>query len=443
MLKQVKLTNIYNGKTSKVIVDTDDDAKAVFGSGKAPNETAEVTDIAGADEFINRVTQKKPNLEESAQFFNGMARCLQRNIAINKALELMAGRLQTPRMRGAVADISRSILAGEKMSDAFAMHPDIFTEDVLALIRAGEESGQIDMVFQQITSGREKSLRILRKLKAGMIYPAIVLILAVVVIIVMSFTLVPSISKLYSSMNVTLPLATRITMGFSDILLKQPYMALIPFGGIYLLMKYWGKIYAVPGIQRFFSKLPSVGALITKTAAMVSFRILALLLAANVRVVNALEIAGKSAGHVDYEDFYLKVRDHIADGLSMPEAFLMECHRLGDDGRSIAAVVQMAGETGSMNEVLDQIATDYEEQLDLMSAQIDKLLEPFVLVILGTVVGGIIYAIYGPIFGLSKVLLPQKPGDKPAAMAPPVPGRGDIVPVLRPHFYRYTGPFPA
>ena len=443
MLKQVKLTNIYNGKISKVIVDTDDDAKAVFGSGKAPNETAEVTDIAGADEFINRVTQKKPNLEESAQFFNGMARCLQRNIAINKALELMAGRLQTPRMRGAVADISRSILAGEKMSDAFAMHPDIFTEDVLALIRAGEESGQIDMVFQQITSGREKSLRILRKLKAGMIYPAIVLILAVVVILVMSFTLVPSISKLYSSMNVTLPLATRITMGFSDILLKQPYMALIPFGGIFLLMKYWGKIYAVPGIQRFFSKLPSVGALITKTAAMVSFRILALLLAANVRVVNALEIAGKSAGHVDYEDFYLKVRDHIADGLSMPEAFLMECHRLGDDGRSIAAVVQMAGETGSMNEVLDQIATDYEEQLDLMSAQIDKLLEPFVLVILGSVVGGIIYAIYGPIFGLSKVLLPQKPADKPAAMAPPVPGRGDYLPMPRPHFSRYTGTFPA
>ena len=444
MLKQVKLTNIYNGRVSKVIIDTDEDAKAVFGSGKSPNETAEVTDIAGADEFINRISQKKPNLEEAAQFFNGMARCLQRNIAINKALELMAGRLQTPRMRGAVADISRSIMSGEKMSDAFAMHPDIFAEDVLALIRAGEESGQIDMVFQQLTSGREKSLRILRKLKAGMIYPAIVLVLAVVVIIVMSFTLVPSISKLSASMNVTLPLATRVMMGFSDILLKKPYMALIPFGGIYLLIKYWGKIYAKAPVQRFFSRVPSVGKLITKTAAMVSFRILALLLAANVRVVNALEIAGKSAGHVDYEDFYLKVRDHIADGLSMPEAFLMECHRLGEDGRIIAAVVQMAGETGSMNEVLDQIATDYEEQLDLMSAQIDKLLEPFVLVILGTVVGGIIYAIYGPIFGLSKVLLPQKkPGDKPSAMAPPVPGRGDYLPMPRPPFPRYNGTFPV
>jgi type IV pilus assembly protein PilC len=425
MLKQVKLTNIYNGKVSKVIVDTDEDTKAVFGSGKAPNETAEVTDIAGADEFVNRVTQKKPNLEESAQFFSGMARCLQRNISINKALELMAGRLQTPRMRGAVADISRSIMAGEKMSDAFAMHPDIFTEDVLALIRAGEESGQLDMVFQQITSGREKSLRILRKLKAGMIYPAIVLVLAVAVVIVMSFTLVPSISKLYNSMNVALPAATKIMIGFSDILLKQPYMALVPFGAVYLLIKYWGRIYANPPVQKFFSRIPSIGKLITKTAAMVSFRILALLLQANVRVVTALEIAAKSSGHVEYEQFYLKVRDHIADGLSMPEAFLMECHHLGEDGRGIAAVVQMAGETGSMNEVLDQIASDYEEQLDLMSAQIDKLLEPFVLIILGSVVGGIIYAIYGPIFGLSKVLLPQtKPGEKPpAASAPAVPGR--------------------
>ena len=250
MLKQVTLTNIYNGRVSKVIVDTDEDSKAVFGAGKAPNETAAVADIAGPDEFINRVSQKKPNLEESAQFFNGMARCLQRNIAINKALELMAGRLRSPRMRGAGAEISRSILSGETLSDAFAQHPDLFTEDVLALIKAGEESGQIDMVFQQITSGREKSLRIMRKLKAGMIYPAIVLILAVGVIIIMSFTLVPSISKLYASMNVALPLATRIVVGFSDILMSKPYMALLPIVGVYMLLKYWPKIYAKPRVQR-------------------------------------------------------------------------------------------------------------------------------------------------------------------------------------------------
>lgn len=423
MLKKVRLTNIYNGKTSEVIVDTDDDAKAIFGAGKSPNETAEVTDISGADEFVNRLSQKKPSLEESANFFNGMARCLRRNISINKALELMTGRLKSPRYRGAVADISRSIMAGEKMSDAFAEHPDLFTEDVLALIHAGEESGQIDMVFEQITSGRSKSLRILRKLRSGMIYPVIVIVLAVVVILVMSFTLVPSMSKLYSSMNVALPLITRVMVAFSNMLIHQPYFAALPLVGLFLLFKNWSKIYRIPRVQISLSRIPSLGNLITKTAAMVSFRILALLLQANVRVVTALEIAAKSANHVEFEEFYLRVRDHIVDGLSIPESFLMECHRLGADGRGIASIVQMAGETGGINEVLDQIASDYEEQLDLMSAQIDKLLEPFILIILGSLVGAIIYGIYGPIFGLSKVLLPQtKPQSPPGASAPAVPG---------------------
>jgi type II secretory pathway component PulF len=184
--------------------------------------------------------------------------------------------------------------------------------------------------------------------------------------------------------------------------------------------------------------------LIKKTAAMVSFRVLALLLHANVRIPSALEIAAKSSNHVTVEAFFLAVRNHIQDGLSMPESFLMESHRLGADGRNIAALVQMASETGNMNEVLDELASDYEEQLDLMSSQIDKLMEPFVLVILGVVVGGIIYAIYGPIFGLSKVLLPKtKPGEKPSALAPPIPGKQPFVPIGGGQFARYSGPFPT
>jgi type II secretory pathway component PulF len=371
------------------------------------------------DEAVHRLTTSKPGLEEAVGLFSGLSRCLERNISPNKSFQLMAGRLKTPRYRGMVADVSAGIMAGEKMSDCFAMHPDLFTEDVIALIRAGEESGQIDMVFKQITSGRDKSLRILRKLKAGMIYPAIVVVLAVAVVIIMSFTLVPAMSKLYASMKVELPLATKIMVGFSDLLISQPYVAAIPAIIIAAVFRNWGKIYAQPRIQLFFSRLPTIGNLIKKTAAMVSFRILALLLSANVRVVTALEIAAKSANNHEFEKFFLAVRDHIVDGMSIPESFLMEAHRLGADGRTVASIVQMAGETGGINEVLDQIAADYEDELDLMSSQIDKLMEPFVLVILGTVVGGIIYAIYGPIFGLSKVLLPKQPA---GASAPATPG---------------------
>jgi type II secretory pathway component PulF len=146
-----------------------------------------------------------------------------------------------------------------------------------------------------------------------------------------------------------------------------------------------------------------------------------MLLQANVRVGTALEIAAKSANHKEFEDFFLTVRDHIVEGLSLSESFLMESHRLGPDGRTIASVVQMAGETGGVNEMLDEIATDYEEELDIIAGQIDKIIEPVMLVVLGCIVGGLVYAIYGPIFNLSKVILPKKK----------TPGQAAIVQMVR------------
>jgi len=410
MLKKVILTNVHTSKSLEVVVDTDDDAKAILGAGKAPNETVVVTDIGGLDEAVYRLTGAKPGGEESAAFFSGFARCLERNISTVKSMELLASRLKTPRYRGAVADISHHIINGDKLSDCFAMHPDLFTEDVVALIRAGEESGLIHEIFRQIANTQRKSQRVLKKLKSGLIYPVIVLVLAVVVTIVMSFTLVPAISKLYGTMNAKLPVPTIVMMKFSEILLHQPYLAAIPFIAMMALFHYWPRIYRVPRVQIFLTRLPTVGNIIRKSAAMVSFRCLSLLLQANVRIVTALEISAKSSNHVEFEGFFLSVRDHINDGLSLPESFLMESHRLGPDGRTIASVVQMAGETGGVNEMLDEIALDYEEDLDLIAGQIDKILEPFVIVFLAVIVGFLVYAIYGPIFNLSKVILPKKPG---------------------------------
>ena len=419
MLKKVVLTNIYTSKSAEVIVDTDDDAKAVMGAGKAPNESALVTDIGGLDEAVFRLTGKKPGLDEAVSLFSGMARCLERNISTVKSLELMAARLKSPRYRGAIADIAQHILSGDKLSDCFAMHPDLFASDVVALLHAGEESGQIAAVFKQIAQGQGKSQKILRKLRAGMIYPCIVVVLALAVVIIMAFTLIPAISKLYVSMHATLPMATKILMAFSNILLKQPWMAAIPIIGLMMFFKYWPKIYRKPFVQITLSHTPTVGNIIRKSAAMVSFRTLALLLHANVRIATALEITAKSSNHIEFENFFLTVRDHIAEGLSLPESFLMESHRLGPDGRMVAAVVQMAGETGGVNEMLDQLATDYEEDLDIIASSIDKILEPIVLVMLGCIVGGLVYAIYGPIFNLSKVILPHtKPASPPAAAAP-------------------------
>lgn len=407
MLKKVSLTNNATGRTHHVVVDTDTDEKALVGAGKAPNETARVAPITGADEFVHRVTTKRPSLDERVAVFGGIARCLDRNISTIKSLELQSGRVKTPRFRGILAELAHQISIGEKFSDALAMFPDVFPDDVLALVRAGEESGRLSAVCYQIANAQKKTLRILKKLKTGMIYPSIVLVLGIAVTVAMSFTLVPAIAKLYGSMNVNLPLATIVMMKFSDILIHQPYLAIVPFAALGLLFKNWGKIYAQPVVQRLVLKLPTVGMIVRKSAATVSFRTLAMLLQSNVRISTALEITAQSSSHIHYREFFLRVRDHIIEGLDLPESFLMESHWLGEDGRVISAVMQIAGETGSANEMLDEIAGDYEDDLDGIANQIDKILEPITIVIMGVMVGFLVYAIYGPIFGLSKVILPK------------------------------------
>jgi type II secretory pathway component PulF len=410
MLKKVILTNMNTKRSTEVLVDTDEDHKAVIGSGKAPNEMAKVQSIDGLDETIHRLSIAKPSMDDRVNLFAGVARCLERNISTIKSFELQANRLKSPRYRGVVADISTQVAQGEKVSDAMSKHAELFGDAMLALVRAGEEAGQLPEVCSRIAKGQKKTLRIIKKLKSGMIYPGIVLFIGVVVIIVMSYTLVPSVSQLYGQFKAELPFATKMMMALSQILIHKPWMLIFPFTGIYMLFKNWGKIMAIPAVQRALIKLPTVGNIVRKSAAAVSFRCLAMLLEANVRVSTALKITAESAPNVIYREFFEAVQKHTEDGLALPESFLLESHRLGPEGRSIAGLMEISSETGSSTDMLDEVANDYEDDLDTIGNQIDKIIEPITIVFLGLMVGFLIYAIYSPIFNLGKVVLPQSKG---------------------------------
>lgn len=408
MIKKVSLTNIHTGRRSVTLVDTGTDEKALVGSGKTPVETAEISDLTGLDETIQRLTSKRNSLDDRVALFNGLAKCFDRNIPIVKSFHLQANRVKTPRYRGVVADVAHDLTQGEKISDAMAKAGDIFTPDIVALIRAGEESGRLPEIFRRLGSSQKKTSRILRKLKSGMIYPAVVTSLGVGVVITMSFTLVPAMTKLYTSLNSELPAATKMMMGFSQILLKQPWLAALPVVGLFLFFKNWGRIARIPAVQTLFLKVPVVAGLVRKSAAAVGFRTLALLIEANVRLTAALDITAQTSWHHHYRTFFERVKNHILAGLTLPDAFLVESHWLGDDGRTICGLMETAAETGGGTELLNEIAEDYEDELDTAANQIDKLIEPVTIVILGTLVGFLIYAIYAPVFSLGDALLKKK-----------------------------------
>ncbi len=407
MLKKVTLSNVNTGRTSNILVDTDTDEKAICGSGKAPNELAKITSLEGIEEAVQRATCKGGNIEDRANLFMGVARCLERNISTIKSFELQANRVKSPYYRGIIAEVSYQISIGEKISEAMEKFSDAFGPEVIALIRAGEESGRLPEVFAQVGSANRKTVRILKKLKKGLIYPAIVFTLGIAVIILMSYTLVPAMSKLYGDFGATLPFATRVMMKVSEVLIHQPWVLALPVIGIIMLFKSWGKIMKNPRVQKILVNTPAVGGILRKSAAAVSFRCLSLLLESGVRMNTSLKITSESAPHVYYKEFFAGIRRHINDGLGLSESFLMESHWLGPDGRTICGIMEIAGETGSATEMLNEVADDYEDELDTIANQIDKVMEPFTIVVLGILVGFLIYAIYSPVFNLGEVVLPK------------------------------------
>lgn len=405
MLKKVQLTNVHSGLSYSAIVDTDTDDKALIGAGKTSVETAQVKDVTGLDETLQRITGKKAPLDDRVALFGGLARCFERNIPIIKSFQLQASRVKSATYKGAIADISDDLAKGEKMSDSIAKKKHLFSDDIIALIRAGEESGKLPEIFTRIANSQKKTSRIIKKLKTGMIYPAVVLMIGVAVVITMSFTLVPAMSKLYLSLDTKLPAPTRIMMGFSDILLKQPWLAALPVVALVLFFKNWGRITAIHKVQNFFLKLPTIKNIVRKSAAAIGFRTLALLIDANVRMSTALEITADTCWHNHYKTFFHKVKEHILNGRTLPDSFLIESHWLGQDGRMICGLMEVAAETGSGTELLNEIAEDYEDELDTIANQIDKLIEPFTIVLLGGLVAGLVYAIYAPVFSLGDALL--------------------------------------
>lgn len=408
MIKKVTITNINTGHKTVTLVATDSHEKAIIGCGVSANETVAIEDVTGADEKLQLLTSPKPGTDDCGAFFSGLGRCLERNISMVKGLKLQVNRVRSPRYKGMIADVIQAIAQGEKFSDAMSRFPDLFSDDILSLLYAGEEAGQLARVCKRVGMAQKKSSKTLKKLKGALIYPGIVMVLGIAVVIVMSFTLVPAMSKLFASFGTDLPVPTKMLIALSDLFIHKPYMVAVPVIGLYMLFSNFDKIMAQRWMQDLVLKIPIVGALVRKAASSTSFRTLAMLTESNIRLTGALEITAAATWHYHYKEFFIRLRDHITVGRNLHEGFLLESHWLGSDGRNLCGLIELASETGSGTEMLSEIADDYEEELDNMAASLDKLIEPLTMLVLGVIVGFLIYAIYGPMFSLGDVILKKK-----------------------------------
>jgi type IV pilus assembly protein PilC len=314
-----------------------------------------------------------------------------------QCIEILGGQQENKNFKRALIQIRQDVESGSSLADAMRKHPKIFNDLFTNMVAAGEAGGILDTILQRLAQYIEKSVKLNSQVKSAMIYPVAVISIAVIVVAVILWKVIPVFASLFAGLGATLPLPTRVVIALSNFI--GDYWWLMTGLGIaawYSIKRYHATPKGKRVIDGILLKAPVFGLLLRKIAVARFCRTMATLISSGVPILDGLEITAKTAGNSIIEDAVMLTRKSIERGetISAP---------LKDTGVFPSMVVQMIGvgeATGALDTMLAKIADFYEDEVDAAVAGLLTLLEPIMIAFLGTIVGGIVIAMYMPIFDL-------------------------------------------
>jgi type IV pilus assembly protein PilC len=314
-----------------------------------------------------------------------------------QALQILAKQTTNPTIREAVEKVVYEVESGRTLADALKDHPKLFSQLYVNMVSAGEAGGILDTILLRLATFLEKSEALGRKVKGAMIYPAVVLTVAFGAIVILLLFVIPTFQTMFASFNQELPLPTRIVIGLSDFLQGYWLWLIIGGAGGGFLFKRWiatssGRLI----FDRLLLRMPLLGSLVRKSAVARFTRTLGTLLSSGVSILEGLEITARTAGNRVIHDAVMGSRASIAGGESISEP-LRQSEAFPP---MVTQMINVGEETGDLDGMLNKIADFYDEEVDVAVESLLKALEPALIVILGTIVGGMIVAMYLPIFGM-------------------------------------------
>jgi len=336
-------------------------------------------------------------LQEISRFTRQLAAMTSAGLPLVQCLDILASQTENKILAHAIHQISGDIQVGSTLADSLQKHPRIFNQLFCNMVAAGEASGNLDGVLIRLAEYQEKSEALRRKIKTAMTYPVIVGVIAVLVTVVMLTVIVPTFAKMFTDLGGEMPLPTRIVMGISDFL-KQYLIFMIAAGaaGCFLLVRYNRTEKGKFNIDTVKLKLPIFGDLERKSAVSRFSQTLATLLTSGVTILEALSITAKTSGNKVIEKGLLRTLEKITGGLTIAEP-------LKETGVFPPMVIQMisVGEkTGDLSEMLLKVAEFYKEEVDAAVDALTSIIEPIMICFLGAGIGGILVAMYLPIFSM-------------------------------------------
>ncbi len=345
--------------------------------------------------------REKVKLDDLVVFSRQLATMVDSGIPLVQALAVLAEQMERPTFRMVISSLRDNIETGSSLSEALSRHPLIFSDLYVNMVRAGESSGMLDDILERLADYLEKSSALQRKVKSSFIYPSLVITMAIVITSVLIFKVVPTFKGIFDTLGGELPMLTQILISFSDFARRS---AVFIVGGLFLLGMLFGKFRQTEKGKRKFDKtilrLPIIGILLRKVAIARFARTLSTLVKSGVPILNSLEIVAKTSGNKVIEVAVEQVRTNIREGENIAEPL----SRSGVFPPMVTRMIGVGEQTGELEKMLSKIADFYEEQVDAAVNGLTSLIEPIIIVFLGVVVGGIVAAMFLPIFKITQII---------------------------------------
>lgn len=331
-----------------------------------------------------------------------MATMMKAGVPLLQSFDIISEGSDNPNMRKLVDDIKQEVAAGHSFATALRKKPEHFDDLFCNLVDAGEQAGALESLLDRVATYKEKTESLKAKIKKAMTYPIAVIVVAFIVTGILLIKVVPQFQSIFQGFGADLPAFTLMVVGLSEVVQEYWYMFL---GAVALAMYSFNRAYKTSlkfrdGTDRALLKLPIIGPLLFKSAVARYARTLSTTFAAGVPLVEALDSVAGATGNVVFRNAVQKVKQDVSTGMQLN--FSMR-----STGVFPMLAVQMTAigeESGALDSMLDKVATYYEEEVDNMVDSLTSLMEPMIMAVLGIIVGGLVIAMYLPIFKLGSVV---------------------------------------
>jgi type IV pilus assembly protein PilC len=386
----------------------DKNGKVVRGEMRAGGEAMVSASMRRQGILVTKVKKRRLSggraikQKDIAIFTRQLATMMRAGVPLIQSFDIVARGSPNPRLTRMLTDIRSDVETGTSLSAAFRKHPLYFDSLYCNLVEAGEAGGILEALLDRLAMYQEKTMAIKNKIRSAMIYPVAVLVVAFVVVAVIMIFVIPAFKDVFKSFGADLPAPTLLVIAMSEFFVKYWYLIFgVIIGGTYVFFESWKRS---PRMQmtmdRLLLRVPVFGDLVMKSSVARWTRTLSTMFAAGVPLVEALDSVGGASGNAVYAEATEQIQKDVSTGSALTTS-------MQTTGVFPVMVIQMCAigeESGSLDQMLGKAAEFFEDEVDEAVKGLSSLLEPFIIVILGTLIGGIVVAMYLPIFKLGAVV---------------------------------------